>query len=240
MFESTIGQKLKNLRVAEGITQKNLAKELNIKQDDISRYENDKQTLNLELLKLYCKRYNVSADYLLGLSPCSMADKDERYIFEKTGLENDAISLLSAIVPNWINESLPRASLEIYNRFVSLGKFTQLVEVMIDYYEELKSVTNHIESAVCTLTEELNECEDTQICDVFPLSSFNRELNLYMYEAQNIANDFMRQFAEQEFKEYNVAINKLNQANKRNMEHNNQVKEKELRASEQDGNNPKA
>ena len=236
----TTGQKLKKLRTAEGITQQSLASDFNIKQDDISRFENDKQELSLYNLKKYCERYNVSADYLLGLSDYPTSDKDERYISDVTGLEKDAISFIGGAVSKW-KEAIPsRDTLQIYNQFISTGMLSLLVEAMTDYYEELNSVINHIKSAVCTLTDEYNEKDDTQLCDTFQLSDFDRELRFFTLEMQEIVNGFMRRYAEQEFLDYNKAIEELNKANRKNLEHNSKVKAKMTKAGGQDGDDLQA
>ena len=52
-------------------TQKDVAEILNTTQRKISRLETAEAEPNMEDLKMLCKYYNVSADYLLGL-PCDM------------------------------------------------------------------------------------------------------------------------------------------------------------------------
>jgi len=48
-------------------TQKDVAKILNTTQRKISRIETGEAEPNIEDLRMLCKYYNVSADYLLGL-----------------------------------------------------------------------------------------------------------------------------------------------------------------------------
>lgn len=60
--------RLKELRINNGLKQKYLADFLNISQNTYSQYENELRQLPLDLLVKLCKFYNVSADYLLGLS----------------------------------------------------------------------------------------------------------------------------------------------------------------------------
>lgn len=100
MDTKTIGNKLKYYRKQNGLTQQALADEFNIKQDDISRYENDKQDLNLSILRLYCRRFGVSADYLLGLTDTPTNDKDVRAICDYTGLSESAVNTLNTLNEN--------------------------------------------------------------------------------------------------------------------------------------------
>lgn len=60
--------RLKEFRIDNDIKQKNIALLLGITQQQYSLYENEYRMLPLDLLVKLCKFYNVSADYLLGLS----------------------------------------------------------------------------------------------------------------------------------------------------------------------------
>ena len=61
-------ERLKELRKYHEIKQKDIAKVLNISQQHYSMYENGKTILNAEQIIKICKEYDVSANYLLGLS----------------------------------------------------------------------------------------------------------------------------------------------------------------------------
>lgn len=51
------------------ISQKDIAEALDTNQRKISRIETGEAEPNLEDLRMLCKYYNVSSDYLLGLPP---------------------------------------------------------------------------------------------------------------------------------------------------------------------------
>lgn len=59
---------LKKIRENRGYTQEELAKRIGTKQTIYSRYERGYTQLNIELIKKLSLFYNVSADYLIGLS----------------------------------------------------------------------------------------------------------------------------------------------------------------------------
>lgn len=59
---------LKDLREDNDYKQTEIAKILNISQQYYSEYENGKRELPIRHLITLCKYYNVSADYILGLS----------------------------------------------------------------------------------------------------------------------------------------------------------------------------
>ncbi|MCI8475050.1 MAG: helix-turn-helix transcriptional regulator [Oscillospiraceae bacterium] len=62
------GLRLREVRKASDEQQKDLADFLDISTAQVSDMENGKKTTTLERLVLICEHYNVSSDYLLGLS----------------------------------------------------------------------------------------------------------------------------------------------------------------------------
>lgn len=60
--------RIKHLRKEKRIDQKILGIELGVSQQVISRIENDMNTLSIDLLINIAKYFNVSTDYILGLT----------------------------------------------------------------------------------------------------------------------------------------------------------------------------
>lgn len=63
----SFGSNLRNLRIAAGLTQEQLAKKINLSKANVSKYEAGTVEPNLETLVLICKLFDVSADYMLNL-----------------------------------------------------------------------------------------------------------------------------------------------------------------------------
>lgn len=63
-----VGDIMKSLRIEKGLTQKELASKLNLSVTAISHYEAGNREPNLNIIVLYSKFFNVSTDYILGLS----------------------------------------------------------------------------------------------------------------------------------------------------------------------------
>ena len=59
--------RIKNLRTEKRLSLKQLAKELNISDAAISRWENQLRVPNIIELKKIAQYFNVTADYLIGL-----------------------------------------------------------------------------------------------------------------------------------------------------------------------------
>ena len=65
-MELTLGEKIRLLREEKELNQTELGKAVNMTQRKISYLENDKYEPSMEDIKLLCRFFHVSADYLLG------------------------------------------------------------------------------------------------------------------------------------------------------------------------------
>lgn len=62
------GKRIRELRIGKGLTQADLAKSLGTTQKTISKYETEYLDLSTATIITFCKFFEVSADYLLGLT----------------------------------------------------------------------------------------------------------------------------------------------------------------------------
>lgn len=90
----TFGQRLKDLRKSKRLTQQQLADIFFLNKSSISRYENDSQLPEHELLQKMADYFEVSIDYLLGRDDISktpsspeMLSKREKFDIEKEVLQ---------------------------------------------------------------------------------------------------------------------------------------------------------
>ena len=67
-MELTFAEKLRLLREEKELNQTQLGQAVNMTQRKISYLENGKYEPSLEDIKMLCRFFNVSADYLLGFS----------------------------------------------------------------------------------------------------------------------------------------------------------------------------
>ena len=63
-----IGNKIKKERIEAGLTQQKLANKLNLSKSSIASYENGSRRPSNKVLINISKLFNVSTDYLLGIS----------------------------------------------------------------------------------------------------------------------------------------------------------------------------
>lgn len=67
MNTKIIGERIKELRLENDLSQAKLGEFLQVSQDTISLWENSKALPTTEYVIAMCKIFDISADYLLGL-----------------------------------------------------------------------------------------------------------------------------------------------------------------------------
>ena len=78
-----VGQKMKELRVSQGITQEKIAKDLDTTIAYVSNVENNRTKLNLRILVYYANLCHVSVEYLLD------AGREKAQKVEEDGVEKE-------------------------------------------------------------------------------------------------------------------------------------------------------
>ena len=89
------GKRLFELRESRGESQQELADSMGITRQSLSRYELGERTANIDLLKKIAEHYDVSADYLLGLTGNTTTDTNLQAVCKYTGLSEKAINNLA-------------------------------------------------------------------------------------------------------------------------------------------------
>ena len=65
--KNIIGERLRATRKSRHLTQKDISKELEIPQSNVSLYETGEQLPSIHFLIAYAQRYGIAINYLLGL-----------------------------------------------------------------------------------------------------------------------------------------------------------------------------
>lgn len=104
-----VGERLLDLRKDAYMTQKELAAKLKVTKATISSYENDKSEppdiTKIEIAKIF----DVSVDYLLGLTNKPQADKDrDKYIKVPASLSKEDITFLKELIEFMASKNLSK------------------------------------------------------------------------------------------------------------------------------------
>ncbi len=89
-----LGEQIKRLRMCKGLTQVEMAKIFGVTKQSVSNWENENIMPSIELLIKIAKFFNVSTDYILGLS--------EEHALNTDGLSEIQIAHIQAIIDHFI------------------------------------------------------------------------------------------------------------------------------------------
>jgi transcriptional regulator with XRE-family HTH domain len=106
-YMDNVSKRIVSLREEKGETQQELANAIGITRQSLSRYEIAARTVSVEVLGALAQHFNVSADYLLGLSDVRSTEQDIQTACEVTGLSEKAIENIQNVYYHF-----PRAARE--------------------------------------------------------------------------------------------------------------------------------
>ena len=93
-IKSTFANRLKELRVEKGLSQEDFGKEIGVSRGSISYYEKEERVPDIVVLAAVSKYFNVSTDYLLGISEHKSRNAQKAATCEFTGLSEKAAGVL--------------------------------------------------------------------------------------------------------------------------------------------------
>ncbi len=95
LFESEVAEKIKQLRKSKKLSQNEFAVLIGTTQDNISRIENNKKSIDIHTLRIIAEKLKVSTDFLLGLSEAPTDNKDLQFVCDYTNLKPDTINFFA-------------------------------------------------------------------------------------------------------------------------------------------------
>lgn len=84
----TIGERIKYLREIKALTQKDIANKLGLESAAVSKYELNLREPNIEALKKLSEIFEVSTDFLLGLTPDIYIGEKDKATLNLTNIKN--------------------------------------------------------------------------------------------------------------------------------------------------------
>ena len=177
-----IGERLKQLRIKNGLKQQELANMFGLSSGTISFYEREQRKPDIDFIVAVAKYFDVSTDYLLGLT--NATDKENIDISKVTGLNDFSLTILEQSLKETNN-----AAAEVIDTVICGGDFLRFVNLINDKKE--KKPTIDIDwSDICD--KKLSDIFDMDIEQrttilnmLFPMNRFNacelRELEIEKY-----------------------------------------------------------
>lgn len=147
------GKIIKELREKSGESQEQLAAALNApNRETITRWENGSRDLKREHIIAIAKHFDVSADYLLGLSQSSPKAADTQSIYKATKLSDKAISNLKKFLEfDFAGCSGDLSKESIYNKFFEHPILRAVLDDVVDLINtadayKLAFLTNNVDT----------------------------------------------------------------------------------------------
>lgn len=141
-FENDLGDRISDLREERGESQADMAAALKLSQrTTVEHWEKGTRLIKAGQLAEIAKHFNVSADYLLGLSDVRTPETELRSVCEYTGLSEDAVSCLRNILVNICSKDQKDKTDElcsVINKMLSDCAFYVLVMEIQILYEAYK------------------------------------------------------------------------------------------------------
>ncbi len=76
----SMGKRLRNIREESGMRQREFAKEINVSQQTLSRYENGQSVIPYEVLINVVDKFDVSVEYVLDMESKGISPEEKRII----------------------------------------------------------------------------------------------------------------------------------------------------------------
>lgn len=92
-----LGERIRELRIAKGLSQAKLANVMSVSKQTISSWENNHIVPSIEVLLKLSEYFSVSTDYILGI--------DERETIDVSGLSQEHIAHLRQLANDLKNNS---------------------------------------------------------------------------------------------------------------------------------------
>lgn len=142
---TTFATRLKELRTAHNLNQEEFGAEIGISRGSVSYYEKGERVPDIYTLTVISKYFNVSSDYLIGLSDVKSINPEITAICKYTGLSEKALASL----PSYF--SIINLLLELNssgNFFTSLEHEDDLSESVKEWNEKHAPVLKNIEDYI--------------------------------------------------------------------------------------------
>lgn len=162
-------KRLKTLRTQKGVSLKKAAEALGVTAQSLSLYENGMRTINIDLLKKVAQYFDVSSDYLIGLSDTATTDTDLKAVCDYVELSEKAVEKLRTV-----SKEDGVDCTKIQDWVICKGYLENITYLLWDLECETRRYIEEVKSAKkdpC-YKKEMAECigeiiDDTLRCDTF-------------------------------------------------------------------------
>lgn len=170
-----IGERIKVLRTQKGMTQAALALELGIAKTTLAAYEQGKNEPSSETLIKISKFFNVSTDYLLGITNIQTTSLDIAFMIKYLGLTEHSLTELHLCNQNAINGNV-NAQQKIETLNLLFSPQCNLLERITAY---LQFSATHFKNFYDNSDDALSPISELELWDDISKSSYSDDWDLW-------------------------------------------------------------
>lgn len=179
MIENILPIRLKAIRNAAGLSQREMAERVGVSNKVLSFYEQGRNTPDAVFIARFAEANQCSADYLLGLSDVKTQQADIRTICRQTGLSEAAVRQL---------EQYGKTCQPYLNSILEAGNVYLLAMALIQLRETYRSWTPKSVQA----HDERQKAVQKQFGQEYELLSPQDKLTMQEYKLDGEWNDLLR------------------------------------------------
>lgn len=201
MAKELFAKRLVELREKNNVSQAELAEHLGVTRQSLSLYETGERTINIDLLEKIARYFNVSADYLLGISNAHSVDLDTQAICKRIGCSEEALNgiiELYDIMP--FGASKPFLDAVFSTRFEEECSMPDIMLTLFCHVGKLieaKAIANPLMKAVegCTEDEQLEKFSGIYKETVFKFRAISDEKDAFEWRLMKAVSNFSKNLA---------------------------------------------
>lgn len=199
-----IGSRINSALAMNNTLQKELAKQLNVKDNIVSYWCKGERTPNTLQIIQIANYLNVSTDYLLGVTDVATTDKDLKFVCDYTGLEEPAIRNLHNIKKYNNNSD--------YEILIEQEKIPHIKSSLNFYYVAISELICELDftKKICDLYNTMGEYNFAEKNDTdfdFYKQTYTDRLDLKFYKLfttfnKIVKNKFVKRFKQEFYYKY--------------------------------------
>lgn len=214
-MERSVIDTIKKLRKEHGLTQEGLAKKLFCKRQKIADWERYKTFPSADDIIALSKIFDVTTDYLFGLSIVKTKDTTLQSVCEYTSLSEESVlkfNFHKELIRKSGNTCPKPLFSIIYDDFISSDNLFKMAHIISSYVTSKMELTsnnnsyNELKKELASYSGELSDIDKipqefidnytnqiTQICENEPV--LEKDCKLALFEVQELIKDFAKTFA---------------------------------------------
>lgn len=190
MTQTFLSERLAEARTRKGYTQQQIADFLDCNRATITNYENGKRTPDVDTIVKLAKHYEVSADYLLGITNAKIQDDTVQFISKHTNLPDMAITFL-------LDDVKSKAVVEFLS--CGLATFNFSFKTLANLFARYKTTLSDYNQFKQNIVAEFREITPSQHQDIIDTNQqFADDRDLLEFKIQRALKEFLSDYTHKE------------------------------------------